>query len=67
MLKVESRIQEANLWIDSPTIEQVNSMYLAVAEKLFPREDNARPISWTTYVRQKHADKKRRRVERVSA
>lgn len=65
MKKVEERVRSANLWHNSPTIEEVNSMYEAVADEMFPKKDGERAISWTTYVRQKQPDKKRRRVEVV--
>lgn len=60
MLKIEKQLHDTHKWTDNPTIEQVNSMYAAIANELFPGKDGGRPMSWTTFIRQKHADKKRR-------
>lgn len=67
MKKIEKRLKDTNQWISNPTIEQVNSMFATVANEMFPVAEGSRPIMWTTYVRQKHQDKKRRTNTEASA
>lgn len=63
MSKIETHLRNAGTWIENPTLEQVNNLYLTVANDMFPKKDGKRPISWTTYVRQKQPDKKRKQVQ----
>jgi hypothetical protein len=62
MRKAEDLLKEKEQWIDNPTLEQVNQMYLAISDELFPA-GKGRMMKWATYVRQKHEDKKRKRKQ----